>query len=81
MSMPKMLLIEDDCLHAMKSIPDGSVNLILCDLPYGTTQNPWDSVIDLERLWAAYRRVIAPNGVIALMAQGSFTARLILSEE
>ena len=45
MKTPKTLLIEDDCLHAMGAIPDNSINLILCDLPYGTTQNSWDSII------------------------------------
>jgi len=80
-SKPKALLIEDDCLNAMASIPDGSVNLILCDLPYGTTQNSWDSQIPLDLLWAQYRRILAPKGVVALMSQGSFTARVILSQE
>jgi site-specific DNA-methyltransferase (adenine-specific)/modification methylase len=75
------LLIEDDCLHAMASIPDGSVNLILCDLPYGTTQNAWDSVIPLDKLWKQYRRILAPKGVIALMCQGPFTARVMMSQE
>lgn len=75
------LLIEGDCLDAMASIPDQSVNFILCDLPYGTTQNAWDSVISLESLWAHYRRILAPKGVVALMGQGPFTARLILSQE
>lgn len=80
-SRPKTLLIEDDCLNAMSTIPDGSVNLILCDLPYGTTQNAWDSVIPLDKLWQHYRRILAPRGVVALMGQGSFTARVILSQE
>lgn len=44
-------LIHGDCIEVMKSIPDGSVDLILCDLPYGTTRNKWDSVIDLPSLW------------------------------
>lgn len=74
-------LLEGDCLELMKSIPEGSVNLILCDLPYGTTQNRWDSVIDLRRLWREYRRVLKPNGVVVLTAQGIFTAKLILSNE
>lgn len=78
---PRALLIEDDCLSAMAAIPNGSVNLILCDLPYGTTQNSWDSVIPLDRLWQHYRRILAPRGVVALMGQGSFTARVILSQE
>ena len=75
------LLIEDDCLRAMKRIKEGSVNLILCDLPYGTTQNKWDSVIDLPLLWAEYERVLTPGGVIVLTSQGIFTAKLILSNE
>jgi site-specific DNA-methyltransferase (adenine-specific)/modification methylase len=81
MSTPKVLLIENDCLNAMAAIPDGSVNLILCDLPYGTTQNSWDSVIPLDCLWQHYRRILAPRGVVALMSQGPFTARVILSQE
>ncbi len=81
MSKPKSILVEDDCLEAMSHIPSGSINLILCDLPYGTTQNSWDSVIPLNRLWKHYRRILAPKGVVALMGQGSFTARLILSQE
>lgn len=78
---PKSLLIEDDCLNAMEAIPDKSVNLVLCDLPYGTTQNAWDSVIPLDHLWQHYRRILMPRGVVALMCQGSFTARVILSQE
>lgn len=81
MPLPKSLLIEADCLNAMSQIPDESIDLILCDLPYGTTQNAWDSVIPLDKLWVQYRRILAPKGVIALMSQGSFTARIILSQE
>jgi site-specific DNA-methyltransferase (adenine-specific)/modification methylase len=55
--------------------------MILCDLPYGTTQNAWDSIIPLDRLWAQYLRVIKPSGVIALTSHGVFTAKLILSQE
>jgi len=73
--------IEGDCLDVLPKIPDASVDMILCDLPYGTTQNPWDSVIPLNRLWEQYRRIIKPRGVIALTAQGLFTARLIVSNE
>ncbi len=54
---------------------------MLCDLPYGTTQNKWDSVIPLEALWAAWKRVLVPNGVVILTAQGPFTARVMLSNE
>lgn len=76
-----MLLVEDDCLRALREVPDGCVQLVLCDLPYGTTQNPWDSVIPLEGLWAEYRRILTPKGVVVLTCQGSFTARIILSHE
>ena len=72
---------QGDCLEVMKSIPDGSVDMVLCDLPYGTTQNKWDSVIPLEEMWEAYGRVLKPNGVVALTSQGVFTAKLILSNE
>ena len=74
-------VIQGDCLDVMENMPSKSVDMILCDLPYGTTQNRWDSVIDLNRLWAEYMRIIKDNGVIALTSQGVFTARLILSNE
>lgn len=74
-------LLQGDCLKLLKHVPDRSVDLVLCDLPYGTTQNRWDSVIDLDRLWDEYRRVLKSNGVIVLSAQGIFTAKLILSNE
>ena len=74
-------LFEGDCLEVLSKIPDNSVNLILCDLPYGTTQNRWDSVIDLDKLWLQYKRVLAAKGVVVLTAQGIFTAKLILSNE
>lgn len=74
-------LLEGDCLKLLKHVPTGSVHLILCDLPYGTTQNRWDSVINLDQLWSEYRRVLKSNGVIVLTSQGIFTAKLILSNE
>lgn len=67
-----MQLLQGDCLELMKDIPDGSVDMILCDLPYGTTLNKWDSVIDLDRMWDQYKRIIKPNGCIALFAQTPF---------
>ena len=67
-----------DCLEVIGQIPDKSVNLILCDLPYGTTSCAWDSVIDMEKLWAEYERVIKDNGNIVLTAQGMFTAKLMM---
>jgi site-specific DNA-methyltransferase (adenine-specific)/modification methylase len=79
--MPRVSLIQADCLTAMRAIPDATVNMILCDLPYGTTQNSWDSVIPLDGLWEQYERILAPQGAVVLTAQGPFTARLMLSNE
>ncbi len=74
-------IFQGDCTKIMKKIPDGVISMVLCDLPYGTTQNKWDSVIDLQLLWEQYRRILKPNGVIVLTSQGIFTAKLILSNE
>jgi site-specific DNA-methyltransferase (adenine-specific) len=63
-------LRQGDCLEVMKDIPDQSVDLILCDLPYGTTQNKWDSVIPLDLLWPQYKRIA--RGAIVLTAQAPF---------
>lgn len=65
-------IYNEDCLEGMKRIPDGSVDMILCDLPYGTTRNKWDTVIPLDELWAHYERVIKENGAIVLTAQTPF---------
>jgi len=65
-----------DCLEGMKLISSASVDMILCDLPYGTTQNKWDSLIPLEPMWDQYRRIIRPNGAIVLTAQMPFTITL-----
>ena len=70
--MNNIQLFNGDCLEVMKDIPDKSVDMILCDLPYGTTQNKWDTVIDLEKLWEQYERVIKDNGAIVLFAQTPF---------
>lgn len=74
-------VIEGDCLSVLKEIPAESIDMILCDLPFGTTQNKWDSVIDLNDLWQQYERIIKPNGAIVLNSQGVFTAKIILSNE
>ena len=74
-------IYNEDCLVGMSRIPDGSVDLILSDLPYGVTKNKWDSVIPLDELWEHYKRVIKENGAIVLFGQGLFTARLMLSNE
>lgn len=72
-------LMHGDCLDLMGSIPDGSVDMILCDLPYGTTACKWDTVIPFEPLWAQYRRVTKPNAAIVLTASQPFTTQLIAS--
>ena len=74
-------VFEGDCLDVMDSLPDSCVDMVLCDLPYGTTQNNGDSVIPLEELWKRYNRIVKENGAIVLTAQGIFTAKLILSNE
>ena len=77
-----------DCLEVMSSIPDGSVDLILADLPYGTTDRSgkkgsrifkWDSVLALDKLWDHYKRVLKPNGTVVLTADQPFTSQLVLS--
>lgn len=68
-----------DCLEKMKDIPDGSIDAIITDLPYGTTACKWDSVIPFEPLWEQYRRMIKPNGAIVLFSQQPFTAALMMS--
>lgn len=73
--MPHMLL-HGDCLDLMAQIPDGSVDMILCDLPYGTTACKWDTVIPFAPLWAHYKRVIKPNGAIVLFGSQPFTSAL-----
>lgn len=76
---PNSVSIQADCLDAMRLIPDGSVDMVMCDLPYGTTACKWDSVIPFESLWAQYRRVIKRNGAIVLTASQPFTTALISS--
>lgn len=73
-------VILGDCLDVMEKMPDGCIDMILCDLPYGTTQNKWDSVIPLEELWKRYKRILKPNGVVVLTSVGMFTAQLMLSQ-
>jgi site-specific DNA-methyltransferase (adenine-specific) len=71
--------MQGDCLELMKSIPDGSVDMILCDLPYGTTACKWDTIIPFEPLWEQYKRLIKPNGVIALNGSQPFSSALVMS--
>ena len=71
-------VIQGDCLELLKTLPDNSVHLILCDLPYGTTKCKWDSIIDIDKLWVEYRRILVkPTGVVVLFGQQPFTSRLI----
>ena len=67
---------QGDCLELMKEIPDGSVDMILCDLPYGTTRNKWDSVIPFEPLWKQYKRIVKKNGAIVLFGSEPFATQL-----
>ena len=68
-----------DCLQLMQDIPDGSVDMVLCDLPYGTTACKWDTVIPFEPLWAEYKRIIKKNGAIVLFGSQPFTSALVMS--
>ena len=72
-------IYNEDCLGGMKGIADGSVDMVLCDLPYGTTECKWDSVIPFEPLWEQYERIIKDNGAIVLNASQPFTSALVMS--
>lgn len=72
-----MKLICGDCIEAMRQIPDGSIDMVLADPPYGTTANKWDRTLPLEKMWWELRRVIRPNGAICLFAQQPFATDLI----
>lgn len=72
-------LYRGDCLDVMKDIPDGSVDMILSDPPYGTTACKWDSIIPLEPMWAQLKRIIKPNGAIVMTASQPFTSVLVCS--
>ena len=68
-----------DCFDVFPSIPDKSINAIIADLPYGTTQNKWDSVLPLDALWKEYNRVLKENGVVVLFSSQPFTSALVMS--
>jgi site-specific DNA-methyltransferase (adenine-specific) len=74
-----MRLINGECLQEMKSIEDGSVDMVLTDPPYGTTQCKWDSIIPLDLMWAQLKRIIKPNGAIVMTASQPFTSALVMS--
>lgn len=84
--MSKIELFQGDCLEIMKNIPDKSIDMILCDLPYGVLNKSnsnakWDSVIPFDDLWYSYERIIKDNGCIALFADGMFMANLMQSNK
>jgi len=72
-------IIHGDCLEVMPQLPNGSVDMILCDLPYGTTACKWDTIIPFEPLWREYKRIIKSNGAIVLTASQPFTSALVMS--
>ena len=72
-------LLNGNCLDLMKDIPDKSIDMILCDLPYGTTKCSWDVIIPFEPLWEQYERIIKDNGAIVLFGKQPFTTDLINS--
>lgn len=77
--MPETILMQGDCLQRMKEIPDGSVDMVLCDLPYGKTRCKWDAVIPLAPLWEEYRRVTKPHSAIVLFGAEPFSSELRIS--
>jgi len=80
MSEGKKEILLGDCLELMKDIPNESIDMILCDLPYGTTECKWDTIIPFEPLWKQYERLIKPNGAIVLTATEPFASHLRLSK-
>jgi site-specific DNA-methyltransferase (adenine-specific) len=77
--MPKIELMQGDCLEKTKAIPDGSIDMILCDLPYGTTACSWDSVVPFDKLWEQYNRICKETSPIVLFGQEPFSSKLRLS--
>ena len=75
----KNKVIQGDCLEVMRDIPNQSIDLILCDLPYGTTACKWDVIIPFDLLWGQYKRIIKPNSAIVLTASQPFTSQLVMS--
>ena len=72
-------IYNEDCLEGMKRIPDGSVDAIICDLPYGTTECVWDSIIPFDKLWVQYRRIVKTRGAICLFGSEPFSTKLRMS--
>jgi site-specific DNA-methyltransferase (adenine-specific) len=78
-AVPENLLLLGNCLKLMNTLPAGSVDCVLTDLPYGTTDNKWDSVIPMDKLWAAWRRVMRPGAPVILFTQQPFTTTVAAS--
>jgi len=74
------MLYKGDCLEIMPTLPSGSVDMVFCDLPYGTTACKWDSIIPLDKLWEQYHRIVKENGAIVLTSAQPFTTALISSD-
>lgn len=79
MSLPENQIITGECLEVMASLPDKSIDMILCDLPYGITDNEWDTVIPYDKLWEQYKRLIKDKGAIVLTATTPFDKHLAMS--
>ena len=79
--MERDYIRQGDCLELMKELPDKSIDMVLCDLPYGVTACAWDKELPLDRLWEEYKRLIKEHGAIVLFAKEPFTSRLIQSNE
>lgn len=77
----KMTLLHGDCLELMNQIPDGSIDMVLSDLPYGATRWRWDTPINLPELWKQYRRIVKETGAIVLFSAQPFTTELISSNK
>ena len=77
--MSDIKLYNGDCLEIMKQIQDKSIDMILCDLPYGTTACKWDSIIPFDKLWENYKRIIKDDGIVILTAVQPFTSKLVIS--
>lgn len=78
-TIPTNTILQGDCLSLMQDLPDHSMDLVLCDLPYGITQNNWDRLIPLDKLWWEYRRIVKSTGYVILTAQGLFVSALMES--
>jgi DNA modification methylase len=79
MNLENITLAQGDCLELMKDIADHSVDMVLCDLPYGMTYCKWDNIIPLDKLWDQYKRIVKPKGAIVLFGIQPFTSTLIAS--